>query len=234
MLRAETGIAMLDRLLEGGLPSIPDIIISGLEEDIRPFSQRILWHRLNAGDKGFYGTISRTREEVHNDFISQGRDVSSFLETNALRLVDFLYLGGAEPLTPEESWNALLSINEEIYASQFLQIFSKALQEAQRTHPRQNFLAIFESIERLVALIGLSNTLQLKQTVRNLIEDTNSIIISLLCIDVLNDTLYDTLKAETPLFIELIREPKGNKSQRMIRVTTSPHDMVCNDWTPYL
>lgn len=232
MRRVASGVSILDRLLEGGLPSVPDIIVSGLEEDIRSFSQRILWHRLNAGDFGFYGTISRLREEVYNDFISQGWDVSSFLGTRALKIVDFFYLAGDDPMTPDEGWNTNFPANDEVFASQLVQIFSKELVDVKRGNPHQNFLTVFESLEKLVALIGLPTTLRVKQKVLNLVKDTNSTVISLLCTDFPSDTVFNAIKAVTSVFIEIKRDPKGKEPQYMIRITKSPHNVVFGDWIP--
>ena len=232
MQLATTGISNLDRLFGGGLPREPDIVVSGSKEDLHLFSQYLLWTRLNAGDLCLYGTVSETVEGVQADLALKGWDVSPFIERRILRIVDFLSLAEKEPKTPEEKWEAIFSIGEEGLAPERIyQVLAKEFHGLRGIEPNRRFVAILDSVDMLIGLMGMKNALHYKEMMLNLLKDTNSLGVALLCNEFFSGERLETIKDTASIFIELKQEQKEKKIQRMIRVT-KPEDLS-NDWMPF-
>jgi len=212
---------------------VPDIVVSGREEDVYLFSLHLLWNRLIAGDLCLYGTVSRTREEVHADLASKGWDVSPFITMGVLRIVDYFSLAEGEPTTPDEKLRVLFEIGEEaLVPEMFCKVLAKEFHGMRDGEPDRRFLAMFESLERLVTLIGLENTLSAEEIIANLLKDTNSLGVALLCSEFASEETVKAIKDVAGVLIEIKRERKEKQAQRMVRVTKMSHEDFHTDWMP--
>ncbi len=230
MERIATGFANLDRLASGGLPSVPDTVVSGSEEDVYLFSQRLLWNCINAGGLCLYGTLSRTREDVLMDLASGGLDASPFINAGSLRIVDFLSLAGRKPQTPDEKLKAILLLGEEALSpDRFHKVLTEEFQDLTRGKSRR-FLAILDSVDKLITIMGLENTLRFEEMVVKLFRDTNSLGIALLYDEYTSDEDREAARAKASIFIELKKEKDKKQVQRMFRITKG----IYIDWTPLL
>ena len=197
-----SGIPNLDDLLGGGLPIDPDTVVSGDEDDVYPFSQYLLWNQLNAGNNCLYGSISRTREDVKADLDASGWDVSRFINKGALRIVDALSLVGNDIQSTDERLKILLSIKEDELIPErcylaLLEGFVKLGWKSGR------FIAILDSIDKLIALMGLDNTLRFKDLMTNLLKDTSGVGIGLLYSNYISNETLETIRDAAGTFIEL-------------------------------
>ena len=156
-----------------GLPVVPDIIMCGSEEDVYLFSQQLLWNRLNAGDTCLYGTISQTREEVEEDLFSRGCDVSPYVRAGVLRIADFISLVGEDNKTTDERLHVLLSMDENMLVPEkYFQVLLTEFLSWKGKRPDRIFTIFFDSIGKLVSLVGLENTLRLSKLMFTLVRSS--------------------------------------------------------------
>lgn len=226
-----SGIASLDDLFGKGLPVVPDIVACGPEKVVYPLSLHLSWNRLNAGDLCLYSTIARTREEVRHDFITEKLGVSRFIKIEALRIVDFFSLADKADELPDEKWSALLSMDETSLAPEmFNAILEKEVHSFRSRNPGRRLVIIFESLERLVTLIGLENTLTAEKMMLTILNDSNSVGVALLYDDLITTKTSEAIKAVARVFIELKGERKGQEILPMARVTKPQHNKEKATW----
>jgi len=218
MLYVRSGIFDLDRHLGGGLAVVPDMIVCGSEEDIYLFSQQLLWNRLNAGDFCFYGTISRTREEVVTDLLSRKWDVSPYIKAGMLKVADFLSLIGEDEKTTDERLETFLSLDENaIVPENYFQVLLKEFVSWKGCNPDRVFTIFFDSLDKLITLVGLDDTLRLNKLMFSLLKDVNALGIALLCNEYLSLEELEAVKNVVRVFIEV----ELNQSNLEFQVTKS-------------
>lgn len=231
---ARSGIPALDRLLGGGLPPTPNIVVSGSQQDTYLFSQRLIWHRLNAGDVCLYATLSRTQEELCKDLSEKGWDISPFIRTRALRAVDYLSLAGGKPETSEERLSVLFTIGKETLTPEsFHQILVREFRDARDGVPERRLFIIFDSVDRLLAAMGLENTLRFAEMAFKTLQGTNSIAVALLCNEFVSEETLEAVRAVASIFIELKQEWRGKNIRRMVRVAKPQKGETATDWIPW-
>lgn len=221
MSRVDSGFSSLDFLLQGGLPEDPNVVICGAATDLALLSRRLLWHRLQAGDACVYGTLSQTRREVLDELREQDYDVTPFLRDGRLQVLDYLSLYNPVAATVLPKLAVHLAMQKTpMDPNRLFKPFARAFWRVQDQHPTRRFLAILDSIDQIIALAGLPATLAFKQLVDDLLQDTNSLGIVLLCPDALPLEQLDAVRNAASLFIELHRDPKGLPK---IRITKDLH-----------
>jgi KaiC/GvpD/RAD55 family RecA-like ATPase len=204
MLYVRSGISDLDHHLGGGLAVVPDSIVSGSEEDVYLFSQQLLWNRLNAGDFCFYGTISRTREEVVVDLLSREWDVSPYIKAGMLKVADFLSLIGEDEKTTDERLETFLSLDENaIVPENYFQVLLKEFVSWKGYKTDRIFTIFFDSIDKLITLVGLDDTLRLNKLMFSLLKDVNALGVALLCNEYVSSEELETVKNVVRVFIEV-------------------------------
>jgi len=210
MLYVRSGISDLDIHLGGGLPIIPDIIVCGSEEDLYLFSQQLLWNRLIAGDFCFYGTISRTREEIQADLLSRKWDVLPYIKAGTLKVSDFLSLIGEDEKTTDERLETFLSIEENaIVPENYFQVLLTEFLTWKGYNPDRIFTIFFDSLDKLITLVGLDDTLRLNKLMFSLLKDVNALGIALLCDEYLSPEELEAVKNVIRVFIEVeLKESK--------------------------
>jgi len=214
-----SGIASLDDLFGKGLPVVPDIVAYGPEDLVYPLSLRLVRNRLNAGDVCLFSTIARTQEEVRHDFIVEKLRASRFIRKKALRIIDFFSLADKMDELDDDKWNTLLSIDEQAFAPEkFNEVLAKEVHSFRSHHPDQRLVIIFESLERLVTLIGLQNTLKAEKIMLTILKEINSVGIALLYNDHITMETIEAIKAVASVFIEVRGERTGQEIYQMVRV----------------
>lgn len=230
----DSGVASLNYLLRGGIPVAPSIVVSGSEKDIYNFSQRLVWNRLISGDLCLYGTIFRTREDVIADLNSKGWDITSFLRTGELRIVDYLALVEKEPGTPEQRLNAILSMGTEALSlEKFYEVFMREFLGAREGRSNKRLFAIFDSIDKLVEASGMENTIRFAETTMKILRETNSIGVGLLCNEFLSEEILERTKKIASLFIELKEQHEGKEDSHILRIVKSEREVLTNSWIPW-
>jgi hypothetical protein len=221
MSRVETGFTSLDFLLRGGIPEDPDVVICGAAPDVAMMSQSMLWHRLQAGDACVYGTLSQTRDEFLNDMQAQDHDLTPFLEDGQLAVLDYLSLSDDVATTPLDKMRVLLALwTKTINPQTLFMPLSREFWRLQNEHPSRRFLAILDSIDHIIKLVGLQATLAFKQLIDELLQETLSLGIGLLCTESLSSEELEAVRNASSLFIELHRDANGLPK---IRVTKDLH-----------
>jgi hypothetical protein len=221
MSRVESGLVSLDFLLQGGLPLDPDIVICGSHDDISSLAHTILWHRLQAGDVCLYGTLSRIRDEVVRELVMNGRNVRPFLDDGRLEVLDYLSLADEIAQTPLAKLKLLLSMTfKTLEPSHFYHGLSKEYWRIQNQHPHCRFVALLDSIDHVMGLIGLEKTLTFKARMDQLLRDTNSLGIALLHRESASPHEVDAIRSAASMFIELTRNSQGAPK---IRITKDLH-----------
>jgi hypothetical protein len=221
MSRVESGLVSLDFLLHGGLPLDPDIVVCGSSDDVSSLAHTILWHRLQVGDVCLYGTLSRTRDEVVREWAMKGRDVLPFLDDGRLEVLDYLSLADDIAQTPLEKLKLLLSMTfKTLDPSHFYHGLSKEYWRVQNQHPHRRFVAMLDSIDYVIGLMGLEKTLMFKTMMDNLLRDTNSLGIALLRHELVSAQDMEAVRNAASIFIELTRDQRDNIK---IRITKDLH-----------
>jgi archaellum biogenesis ATPase FlaH len=219
--RVESGFTSLDFLLRGGIPEDPDVVICGTATDVAMIARNILWHRLQAGDACVYGTLSQTCDEFLTDMQTQDRDVTRFLEDGQLAVLDYLSLSDDIATTPLEKMRVLLSLwTKTINPQTLFKPLAREFWRVQNQHPTKRFLAILDSIDHVIKLVGLQATLAFRQLIDDLLHETHSLGIGLLCTDTLSTEELEAVRNASSLFIELHRDINGLPK---IRVTKDLH-----------
>lgn len=203
MLHVKSGVSNKKHIPKGELPTVPNIVVSGREENVYQYSLHHLWKRLNAGDVCLYGTISRTREEVMSDLIQEGFDVSPYTEKGCLRIVDFLSLADRNYETSDPI-DVLLSIGkDELVPEKFFDVLRTEFQSLREKEPKKRFSAILDSVDRMVALIGLMNFLSFEKMIYDLLKNKECQGIGLLYTEFLSDDITRIMKKAAGIYIEL-------------------------------
>lgn len=199
-----SGIPNLDHLL-GGLPIAPDTVVIGDEEDVYPFSLRLLWNQLQEGNNCLYGSISRTREDVEEDLIKKGLDVLHYLEKGSLRIVDFLSLVDNDQYSSDERLSIFLSMKEDILIPErcYLVLLKGFLKLGWRSG---RFIAFLDSIDILVTLMGLEETLSFKDMMTKLSKENDSIGIGLLYNNYISRKTLEEITEAAGTIIEIKNE----------------------------
>jgi hypothetical protein len=219
--RVESGMVSLDFLLQGGLPLDPDIVLCGSHDDISSLAHTILWHRLQAGDVCLYGTLSRTREDVVREWAMKGRNVLPFLDDGHLEVLDYLSLADEIAQTPLEKLKLLLSMTfKTLDPAHFQHVLAREYWRVQNHHPHCRFVAILDSIDHLIGLMGLEKTLTFKMMIDTLLRDTKSLGIALLCHEPVSPKDIVAVRNAASIFIELTRDQNGALK---VRVTKDLH-----------
>jgi KaiC/GvpD/RAD55 family RecA-like ATPase len=229
MERIHSGVSKLDQLLGGGLPVVPDIVVSGSQREIYLFAQQFLWNRLTkGGDLCLFGTLSYTRDEVIEDLASKGWDVSPFLNTGTLEIVDYLSLADDGPRPPDDKLGLLHSIHlEDLVPERFYRVLLREFYALRSHYPNRRFVAILDSVDRMIAAMGIMGTLRFEQMMLELLKSSNSVGVALLCTDFLSEELLDAIRATSSVFIELKHE-RTRHMQPMVRIVKD----VYTDWNP--
>jgi hypothetical protein len=219
--RVASGLVSLDFLLHGGFPSDPDIVICGSTVDIVPLAHAILWHRLQGGDVCLYGTLSRTRKEIVHDWAMNGWDVLPFLDDGRLEVLDYLALADDIAQTPLEKLKLLLSMTFKTFdPSHFYHGLSKEYWRVQNQHPHRRFVAMLDSIDYVIGLMGLEKTLTFKSKMDTLLQDTNCLGIALLRHELASPQDVEAVRNAASIFIELTRDQHENLN---VRITKDLH-----------
>jgi hypothetical protein len=173
-------------------------------------ARNILWHRLQAGDACVYGTLSQTRDEFLTDMQAQDRDVTRFLENGQLAVLDYLSLSDDIATTPLEKMRVLFSLwTKTINPQMFFRPLSREFWRVQNQHPTRRFFAILDSIDQIIKLVGLQATLAFRQLIDDLLHETPSRGIGLLCTDTLSTDDLKAVRNASSLFIELHRDARA-------------------------
>lgn len=233
-MAAVSGIPTLDLILGGGLPKSPNIVISGNQQDVYLFSLQLIWTRLNAGDLCLYGTISRSREEVIADLDSKNRDISLFIKRRELRVVDYLALAEDRPGKPKERLSILFSMSiDTLHPENFYQVFLREFSNMRQRRLNRKFFAIFDSVDRMITLMGLENTLRFAEMVFNTLGGSSNIGIALVNNETISEEVLEAVKAASSVFIELRQEQKDEKVNRMLRVVKPESSSLALHWAPW-
>ena len=203
MLHVKSGVSNKKHVPKGELPTIPDIVVCGKEEDVYHYSLHHLWKRLKAGDVCLYGTISRTKEEVTSDLIQEGLDVSSYIEEGCLRVVDFLSLADRNSETSDPV-DVLLSIGRDsLVPEKFFDVLNVEFQSLREKEPKRRFSAILDSVDRMIVLIGLMNFLSFEKMIYDLFKDQDCQGVGLLYNEFLADDMISLMKRIAGIFVEI-------------------------------
>lgn len=225
MLRVESGLASLDILLNGGLPLDPDVVFYGSRDDLTQFTQSILWQRLDRGDVCVYGTLTRVRDELIREWTQRRPNVMQYLETGRLEVLDYLSLADEVAVTYVAKIQLLFSITRKLMdPAKFFHPLSREFWRVQNQHPDRRFVAILDSIDQMIGLLGLDHTLRFKAMIDALLGETNSLGIGLLYKEFVSQQELDAVRNAASMFIELTRDPTDTLR---IRVTKD----LYADWT---
>ena len=206
----------MDHLLGGGLPIIPDIVVSGTEKDVFLFSQCLMWNRVKSGDLCVYSTVSRTQKEVQDNSLSLGRDLSPFIRQGILRIVDYSFFG-RKSKTSDENYRTVKHVNEVLDPDSVHRVLAKEFLTLRVRRPNRRFLFIIDSMDKLITLMGLENILHFKKKVSNLFDNTNSCGLTLLYSDLLSNEILESVRREASVFIELTRKQDGRQMSRVTK-----------------
>jgi len=168
------------------------------------------------------------------DLAARGWDVSPFIRSGVLRIVDYLSLAEGMPLTIEEKLTALFSIDTDaLNPERLIQIFVTELRAFRERAPRRRLFIVFDSIDRLFEAMGLENTLRFAEMAFKTLQGTNSMAVALLCNEFLSGETLEAAKAVASVFIELKREWRGEDIHRMVRVAKSQSKESATNWIPW-
>jgi hypothetical protein len=221
MSRIESGLVSLDFLLHGGLPMDPDVVIYGNMDDTSSLAHTILWHRLQAGDVCLYGTLSRVRDDMIRELTTKDWDILPFLDDGRLEILDYLSLADELAQTPLEKLKLLLSMTfKTLDSSHFYHGLSEEYWRVQNQHPHRRFIAILDSIDNVIGLIGLEKTLTFKARMDELLRDTNSLGIALLYQESASPREVEAVRTASSIFIEITR---NQNNEPKIRITKDLH-----------
>ena len=202
MRRVSSGITDLDGLLGGEFPIEPDIVLSGDEGDVYPLSLSLLWTQLQAGSSCLYGSTSRTSDDVQADLEAREWDASRFIDTGTLRIVDIFSLVEDTLQSTDERVQTLLSMKDDALLPErcYLVLLEGWVKVGWKPG---RFVVILDSIDTLIALMGLEQTLRFKDMMTALVKDTSSVGISLLYNNYLSYDTVETIRSTAGTFIEL-------------------------------
>jgi len=162
---------------------------------------------------------------------ARGWDVTSFLESGVLKIVDYLSLADRKPRTPEERVSILFSIGKEaLNPERFDQIFARESLAVRQRAPDRRLFIVFDSVDRLIEVLGLENTILLSKAEVNGLKGTNSIAVGLLCNEFLSRETLEVLEKMASVFIELKQEWKKQNIHRLVRVTKPKRKRAATDW----
>lgn len=165
---------------------------------------------------------------------AKGWDISPFIRTGVLRIVDYLSLADGRPGTPEEKFRALFSISPDaLTPERFNQIFLREFRCLREMAPGRRLFFIFDSLDRLIEAMGLENALRLAEMASRGLKATNSVAAGLLCNEFLSGEALGAVKRMASVFIELKREGMGEDIHRMVRVTKPQSEEAATSWMPW-
>jgi len=128
MERAPTGVDLLDKILEGGIPRPASVLISGdIGTNKNTFAQQILFRGLLEGEKAIYVTIDAFPEDLIKNMLKYGMDVREFVRSGDLVFIDgFSPRVGVEsnapyiienPFDPNEVLKAIVIAEKEVFGA---------------------------------------------------------------------------------------------------------------------
>jgi hypothetical protein len=135
----------------------------------------------------------------------KGFDVLPYKEKGSLRIVDFLSLVGNDQYSSDERLRILLSMKEEILIPErcYLVLLKGFLNMGWKSG---RFFAFLDSIDKLVTLMGLDETLRFKDMMTKLLKENDSVGIGLLYNNYISKETLEAITHAAGTIIEIKNE----------------------------
>ncbi len=210
MSRAATGIKVLDKVLEGGLPRPSSVLITGdIGTNKNTLAQQILFYGLKRGEKAIYITVDSFPEDLICNMKKYGWDVEPFLEEERLVFID-----GFSPRVGVDS-KAHYIVENPFNLDELLTKI--VLAEAEFFEENVPCRVVVSHVSTVLFMARRREVLRFFERMHAEARKYNGVYMFVYTEGVKHPSVETFMKQLTDVVLELSRDPEGRRSLRVSR-----------------